>query len=523
VSGNIGTVDLNTGTVSLLGNSGVQLTDIALSPTEELFGQSFTTLYSINQSGEAVSIGPTGAVLNGLVFDPDGTLYASGGNRLYTVDTTTGDATLVGTSGVNLRSAGDLAFNNGSLYETATNGSVTSLLELDTSTGAATVVGQIVPNATMYGLVTGPDGGLYGFDQNNIYSINTTTGAGTLVQTFGDGLGAAWGAAETVPICFLRGTRIATPSGEVPIEHLSPGDQILTLAGEARPIVWIGETSVLAHRRQRGVATPVIIRKDAFGDGVPNHDLRVTKAHAFLFDGVLIPVEFLINHRSIVWDDEPQEVTLLHIELETHDVLIANGAPAESYRDDGNRWLFRNAWTARPGNADACAPVVTGGAIVDAVWRRLLDRAGSGPTGPLTTDPALHLVVDGQRLDPASIDRSVYTFHLPPGPRSVRIVSRAASPAELGQLRDPRVLGVAVRKVILWDGPRVDLIEASDERVTDGFHRYEPDDHIRWTSGNAALPEDLLARRQDRSLQLELHLDGTTSYPLSGGTELKAA
>src|SRR4051812_48177577 len=81
VSGNIGTVDLNTGTVSLLGNSGVQLTDIALSPTKELFGESFTTLYSINQFGDAVPIGSTGAILNGLAFGPNGTLYASGGNR----------------------------------------------------------------------------------------------------------------------------------------------------------------------------------------------------------------------------------------------------------------------------------------------------------------------------------------------------------------------------------------------------------------------------------------------------------
>jgi hypothetical protein len=36
-------------------------------------------------------------------------------------------------------------------------------------------------------------------------------------------------------------------------------------------------------------------------------------------------------------------VELYHVELESHDVLITNGAPAESYRDDGNRWLFNNA------------------------------------------------------------------------------------------------------------------------------------------------------------------------------------
>jgi hypothetical protein len=249
----------------------------------------------------------------------------------------------------------------------------------------------------------------------------------------------------------------------------------------------------------------------------------VTKAHGFLFDGTLIPAEFLVNHRSIVWDDEPQEVSLYHIELETHDVLVANGAPAESYRDDGNRWLFRNAFWARPDWQSACAPVLTGGDIVDAVWQRLLDRAGPRPAGPLTTDPALHLLVDGRRLDPVAVHGNVHAFRVPPRPGIVRIVSRAASPAALGLARDPRVLGVAVRRILLWDGPRVDLLEASDERLADGFHGYEPDNGIRWTGGDARLPDGLFAGRQDRSVQLDLHLGGTTPYPLPEDAGTRAA
>jgi hypothetical protein len=87
----------------------------------------------------------------------------------------------------------------------------------------------------------------------------------------------------------------------------------------------------------------VIVRKGALADNVPHHDLRTTKGHSLFIDDVLIPVEFLVNHRSIFWDDRAQEVIVYHIELETHDALIANGAAAESYRDDGNRWLFQNA------------------------------------------------------------------------------------------------------------------------------------------------------------------------------------
>src|SRR5688572_3032283 len=77
---NLATVDVATGNVSLIGNMGVQMTDIAFSPTGALFGLSFTTLYSINPSTAAISpIGfhsvPGG---NALVFATDGTLYSAG-------------------------------------------------------------------------------------------------------------------------------------------------------------------------------------------------------------------------------------------------------------------------------------------------------------------------------------------------------------------------------------------------------------------------------------------------------------
>jgi hypothetical protein len=198
------------------------------------------------------------------------------------------------------------------------------------------------------------------------------------------------------PLCFLEGTLIATPSGEVRIEQLGVGDMVVTARGVVRPIVWIGTGRVLATRYRRSAATPIIVRKSALADNVPHYDLRVTRARAFSIDGVLIPAEFLVNHRSILWDDRAQEVALYHIALETHDVLVANGAPAESYRDNGNRWLFRNAnsgWDLAP--QMPCAPVLTGGRQVDAVWRRLLDRAGPARRLPLTQDADLHLVMDG--------------------------------------------------------------------------------------------------------------------------------
>jgi hypothetical protein len=327
----------------------------------------------------------------------------------------------------------------------------------------------------------------------------------------------------TGPLCFCAGTSIATPDGDVPVERLSAGDLVLTRNGGAQPIVWIGAGKVLATRLRRSAATPVIVRKSALADNVPHHDLRVTKAHAFYLDEVLIPVEFLVNHRSIIWDDRAQEVSLYHVELARHDILLANGAPAESYRDDGNRWLFQNAspgWDAPA--TPPCAPVLTGGPIVDAIWRRLLDRAGPRKPIALTGDPDLHLRVDGERADPVAWDGATACFRLARRPGCVRIASRADAPAELGVARDPRVLGVALRQMMVRQGSRVSVMPASDPSLADGFHGFEQEDGIRWTGGDAAVP-DCLFLGFDGPLELILHVGGSTRYSLFGGVPGRSA
>ena len=314
------------------------------------------------------------------------------------------------------------------------------------------------------------------------------------------------------PLCFAAGVQIATPVGEVPVEQLAEGDKVTTLGGQAREIVWVGEGQVLATRGQRSAATPVIVRKGALADNVPNRDLRITKAHGLFIDGVLIPVEYLVNHRSILWDDRAQEVRIFHVELETHDVLLANGAPTESYRDDGNRWLFQNAnsgWHLSP--QASCAEVHTGGPIVDAAWARLLERSGPRLTPPLTTDPDLHLLVDRQRLDPVSWAGDVALFIARHSPADVRIMSRAAAPQELGLARDPRCLGVALRQIAVRQENRFRVIEANDAALTTGFYAYEADNGFRWTSGEAVLPPDLFAGHTG-PLQIMLTVASTANY-----------
>ena len=357
------------------------------------------------------------------------------------------------------------------------------------------------------------------FQDNNIFGLTaaqlSTTGplaeSGTTFLTTEPTLNTAstW---DVGTLCFLVGTRIATLTCEARVEELAVGDMVRTIGGKVNRIAWIGVGRTVAARGRRNAATPVIVRKGALADNVPHSDLRITKGHALYIDNVLIPVECLVNHRSIMWDDHAQEVELYHIELETHDVMLANGAPAESYRDDGNRWLFQNAhdgWDLSP--KEPCAPVLTGGPIVDKVWRRLLERAGPRPGIPLTDDPDLHLLVDGRRIEADHRSELRHVFHLADRPSMVRVVSRASVPQELGLVRDPRSLGVAVRRIVLTQGMRTLTVGAEDERLAEGFHRFEEDNCIRWTNGDASVPGALFEELAG-ALELTLDLGCTTAY-----------
>jgi hypothetical protein len=351
----------------------------------------------------------------------------------------------------------------------------------------------------------------------------TFSGGGDIPLALADGgvvhASASADGTDVTVLCFCANTLILTPTGDRPVQDLTAGDLVVTHRGEVRPLVWVGVGKVLATRGQRSAATPVIVRRGALARDVPNRDLRVTKGHALWFDGVLIPVEFLVNHRLIEWDDRAQEVDVYHLELASHDVLVANGAAAESYRDDGNRWLFQNAnsgWDLPP--LPPCAPVLTGGPVVDAVWRRLLERSDKRRGLPLTDDPDLHLLVDGRRLDAVERTENVYVFRLPAMPSILRIGSRAAAPAELGLARDPRPLGVALRRLVLRKMTRFRIIKADDKRLSEGFHAFEPETRLRWTNGDAAIPTDLCIGFTG-SFEVALDIGATTQYLEDGSVQ----
>jgi hypothetical protein len=162
-----------------------------------------------------------------------------------------------------------------------------------------------------------------------------------------------------------------------------------------------------------------------------------------------------------------------------------------------------------------CAPVLTGGPVVDGVWRRLAGRAGTRPGLPLTDDPDLHLLVDGRRRDASRPQPGVHRFWLTSAPVEARLVSRAASPQELGLARDPRFLGVAVHRIVLNQGAHQRVVEADDASLVDGFHGHEIEVAgqvgFRWSNGDALLPAWLF-RGIGGPFRLDVHLVATGHY-----------
>ncbi|WP_158093341.1 Hint domain-containing protein [Acetobacter sp. DsW_063] len=144
--------------------------------------------------------------------------------------------------------------------------------------------------------------------------------------------------------CYCPGTLITTPDGDRPVERLAIGDLVLTASGAPRPIRWIGRRSYEGRFAAGNPdIMPVVIRAGALGDDLPRRDLTVSPLHAMAVDGWLVPARLLLNGRSIAQQSRLARVDYIHIELETHDLLLAEGAPSETFIDDGSRAMFHNA------------------------------------------------------------------------------------------------------------------------------------------------------------------------------------
>jgi Hint domain len=120
----------------------------------------------------------------------------------------------------------------------------------------------------------------------------------------------------------------------------------MTTRGEAKPIKWIGLQHFTRGQSSRWPDNvhPIRVARSALADKVPHADLYLSPMHALFIDGALIPVKDLVNGTSIkrAVPEGMQDIEYFHIELENHDVIIAEGAPVETYLNSHGRDHFTN-------------------------------------------------------------------------------------------------------------------------------------------------------------------------------------
>lgn len=151
-------------------------------------------------------------------------------------------------------------------------------------------------------------------------------------------------------ICFLSGTTIATTTGDRTVEALAPGDMVLTADGGAKEVRWVGRSTHARAFADPARAYPIRIKQGALGENLPARDLLVSPGHAVLVRGVLVQAAALVNGVSVVRETPATDMfTYYHVELDSHELLFAEGVPAESFLMGGEHMVFDNI-AERPAN-----------------------------------------------------------------------------------------------------------------------------------------------------------------------------
>ena len=366
-----------------------------------------------------------------------------------------------------------LSITGNTFINNATGGPPT-LLRNDSSVGGANAPATISGN-TLWNITAGQ----VALGSATVSNNSFNTGAGPALD-------------QSSPItsaCFRAGTRLATPDGPVAVEDLDPGDDVLSAFGGTLTVRWIGHRTLDCRRHPRPQEVrPVRIEAGAFRPGAPMRDLWLSPDHALFLDGALVPARYLLNGATIL-QEEADEVTYFHVEVQdstgaaSHSVLMAEGLPAESYLDTGNRRAFANGGGEMQLHPDfahdiwkraGIAPLVTEGAKLRALRHRLAIRA-IAMGHRLVNNPCLTLEVDG-RVVPQLPGAGPAVFLLPPGAEIGLLHSRVFVPAHvIAGSDDHRPLGVGVTRLLL-DGRAVDLATLGE-----GWHA--PEAGHRWSDG----------------------------------------
>jgi len=282
--------------------------------------------------------------------------------------------------------------------------STVSSVQLSGSAAANSVV-YLSQNAILLGEVTANASGNWSDTLTGLPKGVNTIVAGTAAPT-ADGtiaavtfnVAALRNAGTDVALCYLRGTRILTEHGEICVEDLRIGNLVAARSGGLRPIKWIGRQRYsrrfITRNRKK---IPVRIRAGSLSPNLPTRDLFISPGHSMLLGDTLVFAHALVNGVTITQDVHdpkiPDEIEYFHIELDSHDCLMSEGAWSEAFADaPGLRAPYDNAadFYALYPNAPApselrlCAPRPESGLRLDLALRPVVARAAAAQrNGPV--------------------------------------------------------------------------------------------------------------------------------------------
>jgi len=245
------------------------------------------------------------------------------------------------------------------ITDTGTGFTTADIVDIDTGAEDGLTTGTFAPTATGVPIAFGPTAD-YTYDEI-IGGINGTplvggpndgavfSEGGDFQITSGDETGSVGGIGfenfETVNfavVCFTRGARIKTMTGEHLIEDLKESDCVLTVDHGYQPIRWIGsralnQETLDAHERLK----PIRIHAGALGPNMPDQDLLVSPQHRVLIRSaiamkmfgvqeVLIPANKLLVLPGIDIERDAKSVEYWHMLFDQHEVIWSNGALTES-------------------------------------------------------------------------------------------------------------------------------------------------------------------------------------------------
>lgn len=144
-----------------------------------------------------------------------------------------------------------------------------------------------------------------------------------------------------VPVCFVSGTMIETPRGQMMVDELRPGDLVMTVDDGPQPLVWV-TSSTHTWPGSEEKFKPVQIKAGALGNDLPQVDLMVSPQHHFLLRNahcavlfgcpeVIAPAKGLTGMMGVRHMKGKKTVTYHHLLLARHSLLLAGGVASESF------------------------------------------------------------------------------------------------------------------------------------------------------------------------------------------------